>query len=81
MLAQQNLTSSSASDVESRRLRMALNNRSMGLGKDGLTNSVGDIVPNVGSPLQAGSVLSRGDPEMLIKVLFPLSCSFYLQLE
>ncbi|XP_052206576.1 transcriptional corepressor LEUNIG-like [Diospyros lotus] len=68
MLAQQNLTSSSASDVESRRLRMLFNNRSMGLGKDGLTNSVGDIVPNVGSPLQAGSVLSRGDPEMLIKL-------------
>ena len=71
MLAQQNLTSPSASDVESRRLKMLLNNRSMSLGKDGLTNSVGDVVPNIGSPLQA--VLPRGDPDMLIKV--PLSHS------
>ncbi|KAG6739332.1 hypothetical protein POTOM_056926 [Populus tomentosa] len=40
MLAQQNLTSPAASD-DSRRLRMFINNRSMSLGKDGLTNSVG----------------------------------------
>ncbi|PSS19306.1 Transcriptional corepressor LEUNIG like [Actinidia chinensis var. chinensis] len=69
LLAQQNLTSPSANDVESRRLRMLLNNRSISLAKDGLTNSVGDIVPNVGSPLQAGCpVLPRGDPDMLIKL-------------
>ncbi|XP_057505079.1 transcriptional corepressor LEUNIG-like isoform X2 [Actinidia eriantha] len=69
MLAQQNLTSPSASDVESRRLRMLLNNRSMSLGKDGLTNSAGDVVPNIGSPLQAGCpVLPRGDQDMLIKL-------------
>ena len=50
---------------------MLLNNRSISLAKDGLTNSVGDIVPNVGSSLQAGCpVLPRGDPDMLIKVLF-----------
>ncbi|PRQ40275.1 hypothetical protein RchiOBHm_Chr4g0434291 [Rosa chinensis] len=68
MLAQQNLTSPSASD-DSRRLRMLLNNRSMGLGKDGLSNSVGDVVPNVGSPLQAaGSMMPRGDTDMLMKV-------------
>ena len=74
LLAQQNLTSPSANDVESRRLRMLLNNRSMSLGRDGLTNSVGDIVPNIGSPLQAGCpVLPRGDQDMLIKV--PLSRS------
>ncbi|GFZ18554.1 transcriptional corepressor LEUNIG [Actinidia rufa] len=69
LLAQQNLTSPSANDVESRRLRMLLNNRSTSLAKDGLTNSVGDIVPNVGSPLQAVCpVLPRGDPDMLIKL-------------
>ena len=51
---------------------MLLNNRSMSLGKDGLTNSAGDVVPNIGSPLQAGCpVLPRGDQDMLIKV--PLS--------
>ncbi|THG18504.1 hypothetical protein TEA_022717 [Camellia sinensis var. sinensis] len=67
MLAQQNLTSPSANDVDSRRLRMLLSSRSMN-GKDGLANSVGDIVPNVGSPLQAGcAVLSRGDPDMIMK--------------
>lgn len=78
MLAQQNLTSPSASD-DSRRLRMLLNNRNMGLGKDGLSNSVGDVVPNVGSPLQAaGSLLPRGDTDMLIKVLYFLSISLCL---
>jgi hypothetical protein len=42
----------------------------MGLGKDALTNSVGDVVPNVGSPLQAGApLLTRGDTDMLLKVL------------
>lgn len=68
MLAQQNLTSPSASD-ENRRLRMLWNNRNILPGKDGLTNSIGDVVPNVGSPLQAGaSLLPRGDTDMLIKV-------------
>ncbi|KAH6760663.1 transcriptional corepressor LEUNIG [Perilla frutescens var. frutescens] len=69
MLAQQSLTSPSANDVESRRLRMLLNNRSLSMGKDGLSNSVGDVVPNIGSPLQAGCVvLPRADPEMLMKL-------------
>lgn len=69
MLAQQNLTSASANDMENRRLRMLLNNRSMGFGKEGLPNSVADMVPNVGSPLQAGCpVLPRGDADMLLKV-------------
>lgn len=75
MLAQQNLSSSSASD-ESRRLRMLLNNRGIGLVKDGVSNSVGDVVPNVGSPLQAGGpVLPRGDTDMLIKVR-AVACAF-----
>ncbi|KAF5743283.1 Transcriptional corepressor LEUNIG -like protein [Tripterygium wilfordii] len=68
MLAQQNLTSPSASN-ENARLRMLFNNRNMGLGKDGLSNSVGDMVPNVGSPLQAGGpLLARGDTDILMKV-------------
>lgn len=68
MLAQQNLTSPSSTD-ESRRLRMLLSNRNMGLGKDGPTNSVGDVVSNVGSPLQAGGpLMARGDTDMLLKL-------------
>ena len=47
---------------------MLQNNRNMGLSKDGQLNSVSDIVPNVGSPVQVG--LPRGDTEMLMKVLF-----------
>ncbi|KAF8400723.1 hypothetical protein HHK36_014023 [Tetracentron sinense] len=67
--AQQNLTSPSGSDVENRRMRMLLSNRNTGLGKDGQSNSVGDVVPNVGSPMQAaGTVLPRGDnTEMFMK--------------
>ncbi|KAJ1410995.1 WD40/YVTN repeat-like-containing domain superfamily [Sesbania bispinosa] len=67
MLAQQNLASPSASE-ESRRLRMLLNNRSLGLNKDGLSNPVGDVVSNVGSPLQGGGPpFPRGDTDMLMK--------------
>ncbi|KAJ6382920.1 hypothetical protein OIU77_031362, partial [Salix suchowensis] len=70
MLAQQNLTSPAASD-ENRRMRMVLNNRNMSIGKDGLTNSVGDVIPNVGSPLQTGgSLLSRGEADILLKVQY-----------
>ncbi|KAL8537084.1 hypothetical protein ACS0TY_012316 [Phlomoides rotata] len=68
MMAQHTLTSPSASDVESRRLRMLFNNRSLPMGKDGLSNSVGDVVPNIGSPLQGGC--ARPDPEMLMKLKF-----------
>jgi hypothetical protein len=68
MLAQQSLTSPAASD-ESRSLRMIINNPTMSLGKDGLTNSVGDVVPNVGSPLQTvGPLFSRGETDMRMKV-------------
>lgn len=71
MLAQQNHTSPSSAGDDSRRLRMLLNNRSLSMGKDGLSNSVGgDVIPNLGSPLQAG--LPR-DPEMLLKVCFSSS--------
>ena len=67
--AQQNLTSPAAGDVDSRRLRMLLNNRNLVLGKDGQANSVGDVIPNVGSPLQSACpVLPRADTDMLMKV-------------
>jgi hypothetical protein len=65
MQAQQNLASPTASDVDTRRLRMLLNNRNMVIGQDGQTNS-GDIIPNIGSPSQSGG--SRTDIDMLIKV-------------
>ncbi|GAB4828337.1 hypothetical protein Ancab_035332 [Ancistrocladus abbreviatus] len=66
--APQNLASPSAMDLETRRLRMVLNNQNMGLGKDGQLNPVGEVVPNVGSPVQVGCpVLPHGDADMLIK--------------
>ncbi|CAA3004385.1 Hypothetical predicted protein [Olea europaea subsp. europaea] len=69
LLAQQNLTSPSASDVESRRLRMLHNNQNMSIGKDSLLNSVGRVVPNIGSPMQAGGpIFPRADEEMLMKM-------------
>lgn len=41
----------------------------MGVGKDGLSNPVGDVVSNVGSPLQAGGPpFPRADTDMLMKV-------------
>ena len=46
---------------------MLLNNRSMSMGKDGLSNSVGDVVPNLGSSMPG---LPRPDPDMLLKVPF-----------
>ncbi|GLU09803.1 hypothetical protein SLE2022_266430 [Rubroshorea leprosula] len=61
--------SPAANDSESRKLRMLLNNRNMGLGKDAPLNPVSDVVPNVGSPLHVGCpVLPRGDPDMLMKL-------------
>ncbi|XP_010541889.1 PREDICTED: transcriptional corepressor LEUNIG-like isoform X2 [Tarenaya hassleriana] len=67
--AQRNLTSPSARDLDVRKLKMLLGDQSMGLGKDGPLNSVGDAVPNIGSPTQLGCPsLPRGDPEMLLKL-------------
>ncbi|XP_047340603.1 transcriptional corepressor LEUNIG-like isoform X2 [Impatiens glandulifera] len=65
MNSQQNMASPSASDAENRRLRMLMNNRGINLGKDGIGNSVGDVVPSVGSPLQSGSAVSARDDMML----------------
>ncbi|XP_026389712.1 transcriptional corepressor LEUNIG-like [Papaver somniferum] len=65
--AQQNLNSPSANDVDSRRMRMLLNSRNMGLSKDGQSSSVGDIIANVGSPMQAPCpVMPRGDTDLLL---------------
>lgn len=52
---------------------MLLNSRSMNLGKDGLSSTMGDIIPNVGSSSQHAA-LARGDPDMLIKVLPSGNC-------
>lgn len=39
------------------------------MGKDGLSNSVGDVVPNMSSPSQGPCpVLPRGDQDILLKV-------------
>ncbi|KAB1209193.1 Transcriptional corepressor LEUNIG [Morella rubra] len=60
--ARQNLSSPSGNDLECRRLRMLLNNRNIGVAKDGQLNSVGDV----GSPVPVGCpMLPRLDTEML----------------
>ncbi|GMH04614.1 hypothetical protein Nepgr_006454 [Nepenthes gracilis] len=66
--AQQNLGSPSAMDFENRKLRMLLNNRNLNLRKDGQLSNVGEVAPNVGSPVQVGCpILPRGEADMLIK--------------
>ncbi|GAU41981.1 hypothetical protein TSUD_306870 [Trifolium subterraneum] len=68
MLAQQSLASPSVSE-ESRRLRMLLSNRNIGLNKDGLSNPGGDVLSNVGSPIHGGGPpFPRGDTDMLLKM-------------
>lgn len=47
---------------------MLLNNQIMGLGKDGPLNSLGDMVPRVGSPMQVGCPVPRGDSDLSNKV-------------
>lgn len=67
--AQQNTTSQLGGDVDGRRLRMLLNSRNVVIGKDALSSAVGDVVQNIGSPIQAASpVLPHGGTDMLIKV-------------
>uniref|UniRef100_A0A0R0JUX7 LisH domain-containing protein n=1 Tax=Glycine max TaxID=3847 RepID=A0A0R0JUX7_SOYBN len=66
--AQQNLISPSASDFESRRPRMLVNDQNMALLKDGQSNSVGDLIPNNRSPAQVcSSVLPHPDSDMYLK--------------
>ncbi|XP_019439569.1 PREDICTED: transcriptional corepressor LEUNIG-like isoform X1 [Lupinus angustifolius] len=65
--AQQNSFPPSVSDFESRRLR-ALLNKNIGLGKDGRSNFLGDLISNVGTPSQAGSpMLPHLDSDMFLK--------------
>ena len=48
---------------------MLMNARNTSMGKDNLSNSMGDVT-NIGSSLQAGCpVLPRGDTDMLLKVI------------
>uniref|UniRef100_A0A7N0TEU0 Transcriptional corepressor LEUNIG n=1 Tax=Kalanchoe fedtschenkoi TaxID=63787 RepID=A0A7N0TEU0_KALFE len=62
--AQQNMSSPSSSDFESRKLRMLLSTQRQSFGRD--SNPVGDAVSNVGSPLQVGSPgMSRGDDKLM----------------
>ncbi|KAK8936249.1 Transcriptional corepressor LEUNIG [Platanthera zijinensis] len=71
--AQQNLTSTSAADIDSRRLRMLLSNRNIGIGKDGMGSSISDGIPNVGSTIPTGGpVLPHADEDMLIKKIAQL---------
>ncbi|KAG6493101.1 hypothetical protein ZIOFF_048078 [Zingiber officinale] len=66
--AQQNLNSSAAADIDNRRLRMLLNNRNIVLGKDGQSNVLNDVIPNVGSPMQSPSpLMPRTDSDLLMK--------------
>lgn len=74
--AQQNTTSQLAGDVDSRRLRMILNNRNVVIGKDALSSAVGDVVQNIGSPMQAASpVMPHGSADILFKV--PFSADYF----
>ncbi|WOK95788.1 transcriptional corepressor LEUNIG-like isoform X2 [Canna indica] len=71
--AQQNLNSPSAADIDNRRLRMLLNNRNMVLGKDGQSNALNDVIPNVGSPMQTPSpLIPRSDSDLLMKKIAQL---------
>ncbi|KAF3791857.1 Transcriptional corepressor LEUNIG-like protein [Nymphaea thermarum] len=67
LMQQQNIASPSASDLENRRLRMLMSSRTAAIAKDGQSNSVGDMVQGVGSPMQAASPFQRGDPDALLK--------------
>ncbi|KAJ6833027.1 transcriptional corepressor LEUNIG isoform X1 [Iris pallida] len=66
--AQQNFTSSTG-DIENIKLRMLLNNRNLGLGKDGHLSSTGEAISNAGSPMQSGGgpVVSRPETDILNK--------------
>ncbi|KAG6489942.1 hypothetical protein ZIOFF_051224 [Zingiber officinale] len=71
--AQQNLNSSAAADIDNRRLRMLLNNRNIVLGKDGQSNVLNDVIPNVGSPMQSPSpLMPRTDSDLLMKKIAQL---------
>ncbi|KAM7509446.1 hypothetical protein LguiA_019899 [Lonicera macranthoides] len=65
---QQSIASVSTSDFEGTKLKMLLNNQNTSIGKDGQSNSVGDIIFGDGSTVQASlPVLSISDIETLMK--------------
>ncbi|CAN6456263.1 unnamed protein product [Victoria cruziana] len=68
LMQQQNIASPSASDLDNRRLRMLMSNRTAAIAKDGQSNSVGDMVQGVGSPMQAASPFQRGEADILLKL-------------
>lgn len=56
-------------DMETKRRILYNSNRNVSLGKDGQLNIVGEVVPNIGSPIPISCpVLPRGDSIMLMKV-------------
>ncbi|CAN1331374.1 Transcriptional corepressor LEUNIG [Linum perenne] len=65
--AQQNLSSPSVNDLERRKLRMLLGQQNMGISKEGPLSS-GDMLSNMGSPLQVGPNVMPQDSDILFKV-------------
>ncbi|CAI0629053.1 unnamed protein product [Linum tenue] len=65
--AQQNLSSPSTNDLERRKLRMLLGNQNMGVPKEGPLSS-GDLLSNIGSPMQVGSHGMPRDTDILLKL-------------
>ncbi|XP_074575000.1 transcriptional corepressor LEUNIG-like isoform X2 [Curcuma longa] len=73
LLLQANLNSSAAADIDNRRLRVLLNSRNIVLGKDGQSNVLNDVIPNVGSPMQSPSpLMPRTDSDLLMKKIAQL---------
>ncbi|CAN1331386.1 Transcriptional corepressor LEUNIG, partial [Linum perenne] len=64
--AQQNLSSPSVNDLERRKLRMLLGQQNMGISKEGPLSS-GDMLSNMGSPLQVGPNVMPQDSDILFK--------------
>ncbi|KAL0924283.1 hypothetical protein M5K25_005099 [Dendrobium thyrsiflorum] len=68
-----NLASPSAVDIDTRKLRMLLNNRNIIPGREAQPNTVGDFIANVGSAVPTGCpVIPRADADMLIKKIAQL---------
>ncbi|CAN1331384.1 Transcriptional corepressor LEUNIG [Linum perenne] len=65
--AQQNLSSPSVNDLERRKLRMLLGQQNMGISKEGPLSS-GDMLSNMGSPLQVGPNVMPQDSDILFKI-------------
>nr|QEX51155.1 transcriptional corepressor LEUNIG-like isoform X1 [Cymbidium ensifolium] len=71
--SQSKLASPSAVDIDTRKLRMLLNNRNITLGREAQPNTAGDVITNVGSAVPTGCpVIPRADTDMLIKKIAQL---------